>query len=291
MASLNDVIESRLDRTVGEVNELIRQVADLNRQISGAEVGGREAPDLRDQRDNVLDKLSELAAIKVSPRADGTLAVHLGTATLVDGAVSSPITLGADRVPRAGSLTLHEPGGLMGALVDLTQNELPQLRQQLDSFARRFIEEVNALHTAGTGGVHIFDPTRLAAGTIAVSSDIDDPSNIAAVAGAPGDNTVALQLAGLRDLRITFAGGGETTFGGRFNSIVTGIGLQTEAAARSESVYRTLASSAEIRRSSVTGVSTDEEMMNLMRHQQAYQAATRLVQTADEMMQTILNMV
>lgn len=290
LQTLNGVVETRLDNAIDVLNQLVGQVADLNRQISSAEVGGRLAPELRDQRDSVLDALSELAAVQVSQRADGTLAVHLGTATLVDGGVASEVSLGADRRPRIGTLLLHEPGGTIGAMVDLRQHELPQLRASLDTFTRRLVEEVNALHSAGTG-LDFFDPAGLTASTISLSSDIDDSDLIAAVPGAPGDNTIALQLAGLRDMRVTFPGGGESTFGSRFNNMVTGIGLQTSAAGRSETVYRTLASNAEIRRSSVTGVSTDEEMMSLMRHQQAYQAATRLVQAADEMMQTILNMV
>jgi flagellar hook-associated protein 1 FlgK len=56
-------------------------------------------------------------------------------------------------------------------------------------------------------------------------------------------------------------------------------------------VYETLASQAGTRRVSVSGVSTDEELVQLMRHQQAYAAAAKLVSAADEMAQTVLNMV
>ena len=62
------------------------------------------------------------------------------------------------------------------------------------------------------------------------------------------------------------------------------------AANDSASVYETLANQAETRRSSVNGVSIDEELTLLMRYQQAFQAASRLVKTSDEMMQTLLAM-
>lgn len=291
LQTLTRDIDARLDRTIDEANHLIRQVADLNRQISRAEIGGQQAPDLRDQRGLVLDTLAGIAAVQVSARSDGTVAVHLGTTSLVDGAVSSEITLDANSRPRVGSMLLQDPGGTMGALLDLRQHELPRLQARLDTFTRSLVEEVNARHTAGTGGLNFFDPAGLTASTIRLSSDVDDPGLVGTVPGVPGDNSVALELAGLREVRVSFPPGGETTFGGYFNDVVTGIGLQVNAADRSGSVYRTLSSQAGIRRSSVTGVSTEEEMMNLMRHQQAYQAATRLVQTADEMMKTILNMV
>jgi flagellar hook-associated protein 1 FlgK len=48
---------------------------------------------------------------------------------------------------------------------------------------------------------------------------------------------------------------------------------------------------ADARRQSVSGVSTDEELVNMMRVQQSYQAATKMIKVADEMMQTLLSLV
>jgi flagellar hook-associated protein 1 FlgK len=67
--------------------------------------------------------------------------------------------------------------------------------------------------------------------------------------------------------------------------------MQVRAADSSATTYEALASQAETRRSSVNGVSIDEELTLLLRHQQAFQAASRLVKTADELAQTIIEMV
>jgi flagellar hook-associated protein 1 FlgK len=67
--------------------------------------------------------------------------------------------------------------------------------------------------------------------------------------------------------------------------------MQVRAADNSATTYETLAGQAETRRSSVNGVSVDEELTLLLRHQQAFQAASRLVNTADEMAQAIIEMV
>ncbi len=84
--------------------------------------------------------------------------------------------------------------------------------------------------------------------------------------------------------------GGES-FSDHYRGTVAGVALQASSAAGSAAVYETLASQADTRRVSVSGVSTDEELVQLMRHQQAYAAAAKLVSAADEMAQTVLNMV
>jgi flagellar hook-associated protein 1 len=290
--TIRATVEQRLDREVDELNRLVRQVASLNSQVAGAEVGGRIAPELRDERDRLLDAIASIAAIQVSERSDGSLAVHLGSATLVDGAFSNEVTLDASRRVRVGSATIHEPGGTLGGLAHLREVELPATRQRLDTFAGNLVDAVNTAHAAGSGGQLFFDPAGVTAATLSLAADLrSNPERVGAVPGAPGDNSLMLGMAGLRDSRMSFAGEGEFSFNGYLNDIVTGVGLRAEAAQRSHSVYATLAGQADIRRSSVSGVSTEEEMMNLMRHQQAYQAATRLVQAADEMMKTVLNMV
>ena len=84
---------------------------------------------------------------------------------------------------------------------------------------------------------------------------------------------------------------GGATFGDSYRNTVTGVGMEFRAADASATTYDTLASQAENRRQSVSGVSVDEELTLLLRHQQAFQAASRLVTTADEMAQSILQMV
>ena len=71
----------------------------------------------------------------------------------------------------------------------------------------------------------------------------------------------------------------------------TNLGVQAADARNQYEVYDTLAMQSENRRSSVSGVSIDEELTLMLRHQQAYTAASRLVKAADEMAQTILNMI
>jgi flagellar hook-associated protein 1 FlgK len=99
---------------------------------------------------------------------------------------------------------------------------------------------------------------------------------------------VAQQLSQLR--QTTIAALGNLSVGGAYAASVSRVGSAVRSAADSEAVHTTLAGSADTTRSSVSGVNIDEEMVNLIRFQNAYQAAARLVTTADEMLQTILDM-
>jgi flagellar hook-associated protein 1 FlgK len=295
----------RLGHALRDVNQLAHQVGELNRQITALERTGQSAPDLRDQRDRVLDAMSELAPVQIIERSDRSFAVFLGTATLDDGGETREITLDdATGQLRVGSSPVVEPGGTLGALIDLREREIPAVGAQLDAFARALVETVNSLHNSpappaiGTG-LDFFDPTRTTAATIALSDDIADPGRIALVSGAPSDNRVALALAALREAPVTFtverpdgtAEGVTKSFGSFFVGLVSDVGVRVHSADRSATVYETLRNQADTRRASVSGVLTDEELIQLMRHPQAYTAATRLVKVADELAQAILQMV
>jgi flagellar hook-associated protein 1 FlgK len=156
--------------------------------------------------------------------------------------------------------------------------------------------------------VDFFDPARTTAVGIRLSSAVTaDPSVIAAgdVQNAPGNNAVAMAIGALRDdagvaalaLRMgasyaTLIGFGTgESFVDYHAQTVADIGSGVSHARHQVTVFETLVDHADAQRTSVSGVSIDEELTLLMRHQQAYAAATKLVQTADEMVAAILAMV
>jgi flagellar hook-associated protein 1 FlgK len=73
-------------------------------------------------------------------------------------------------------------------------------------------------------------------------------------------------------------------------TLVSEVGVSLRSALDRTSVHRTLGQQAELQRASISGVSTDEEMTNLIRFQAAYAAAARIVTVADEMMEAVLRM-
>ena len=120
------------------------------------------------------------------------------------------------------------------------------------------------------------------------SAAVTDGNKVAAsstAAGVPGDNINATALADLRDA-LTVEG---ATFGSFFQRVVTDLGTEVSNVklnAEAQGIY-----SDEIRaaRESVSGVSIEEEAINLVKLQRAFEAAAKVMQTADQMLETLLN--
>ncbi|MBL0173488.1 MAG: flagellar hook-associated protein FlgK [Gemmatimonadaceae bacterium] len=320
----------RLSGTIAEINAYAKQVADLNGRIMSAESGGNSANDLRDQRDLAVDRLSKIAGARVINQANGNTTVLLGNSTLVDGNTARVVSMQLDVPVPPPAVTpadipvklrlgdspdrMLAPGGELRALVDNVNTDIPGMRGRLDAMAASLATAVNAAHTTGfvfngttipgTAAGNFFDagtvtnPVR--ASTLTLDATIaTDASQIAASGdvNAPTDNTAALTLSALRTtggtVSYTNPGGVVETgsFLGFFRSTVTSLGINVKAAVDDATVYRTLAEQGDARRQSVSGVSTDEELVNMMRVQQSYTAATKLIKTADEMLQTLLSLI
>lgn len=319
----------RIQNAIAEINQTASTVAELNGQIMGAEVGGHSANDLRDKRDMLLDKLASMGGSSVIERLDGSVQVMLGSITLVDGTtarhlavapnppVPPPATPVVDMPLKITALGSSEPlqyvGGQLGATLTIANTDIPGLRQRLDALAASLVQGVNAVHATGfvfpggaTPGVaagNFFQAPP--AGTVITAANIaldmsatgagSSPTNVAAsgVIGGPLDNTLALAMSRLRTATasVTYpAGASPQSYADFYRDTVTVLGLQTSQAHDDASVYSTLADQSDTRRKSVSGVATDEELVQLMRHQAAYAAASKLVSAADEMLKTLINM-
>jgi len=296
--------EQRLSDAVAQINELARQIADLNRDILAAEAAGGTASDLRDARDRALDRLAELADIQVVERERGDVSVIIDNATVVDGTLSRALevrtTGGTVVVGVAGGVaTVPRPGGIVGALVRTLNEDIPSQIAQLDALAAALVQEINALHRSGTNpagvtGVDFFDPAGVTASSIRLSAAVEaDPMQIAAGSGdadgnyQAGANDIALRIAALRDDPLSALG---VSAGAYYNRTVVDLGARVASAASAADAADTLAAAASARRESIRGVSLEEELMMLMRHQSAFAAAARIVSVADEMIQAVLSL-
>ncbi len=318
----------RIETTLSQINAYASQVAEYNGRILGAESGGDSANDLRDQRDMILDKLSQLGGTRVVNQNDGSVSVLIGNSTLVDGTSARPLSLQIEvptplptvtpsdlpvRIRLGNSPDRLAPlGGELKAMVDTINTDIPGMRGRLDAMAASLATTVNTAHGTGyvfsgntipgTAAGNFFDagtvtnPVR--ASTLRLDSAIATDPSLIAVSGdtnAPTDNTVGTCVGRAafdqrQSVSYTTPGGAVETgsFLGFFRNTVTSLGLNVRAAEDSTSIYHSLSAQTDTRRQSVSGVSTDEELVNMLRVQQAYTAATKLIQTADEMLQTLL---
>lgn len=300
LVAVADGAAEQLQQHVTTINSLVSQIAELNGEIVSAGGPTKTAPDLADRRDALIDRLSELGAVRVLDRDNGSVGVVFGDTLLVDAANFQTVETrgsGAGLVMGIVGGPLFNPGaGAVSALSTLTVTTLPGIRAQLDQLAGALVTQVNLVHRTGTtpGGVtgtDFFDPAGVTAGTIALAPAVAaSPSAIAAGAtSAPGDGAVALQLSLLRQAGV--AGLGGATFGEFYTRGVAAVGTLVHAAADAGSAAEALVGHFEQARAATSGVSVDEEMVELVTRQNAFAAAARLVTVADEMIKDVLAMV
>ena len=123
----------------------------------------------------------------------------------------------------------------------------------------------------------------------AISADLDLIAASSTAAGIPGDNGQAIALASLQH-SLTM-NSNSITFEDYYNSLVSQVGGDLQSAESYFNHQSDMVVQLDNRRESISGVSLDEEMINLVRFQAAYNAAAKLITTADELLQTVLSMV
>jgi flagellar hook-associated protein 1 FlgK len=131
----------------------------------------------------------------------------------------------------------------------------------------------------------------ITAANLDVSSALKNDSRlvVATASGAGGgDGSVARGIANLLSDPTSVAGTQTGSFTSIYGAIVTAVGEAVNSAEDELTTQAAILAQTEAQRDSVSGVSLDEEAINLLQYQKAYEAAARLLKVADEMTQTIL---
>jgi flagellar hook-associated protein 1 len=301
-----DQVQSNLNTSVSDdvasANQLLSEIAQLNTQITKAEAGTTNtANDLRDSREQKLEALAKVVNFQSSVSSGGTLSISIGGVGVVSGgAVLDTLQTysgsgGQLLVRTASSATpLTLSGGSIQGAIDTRDGALANLRTGLDGIASSLISQVNTLYRPGyslngTTGADFF--TGSDASTIGVNSTLQtDPSLIqaAGVPGAAGDNRIALALGQLAAQ--PNAALGNQTFSEAYSQVVMRLGAALSKANDQVSNHQTVATLLANQRDSVSGVSMEEEMTNLVTFQRAYQASAQVMTTVNQMLQTLVNL-
>jgi flagellar hook-associated protein 1 FlgK len=193
-----------------------------------------------------------------------------------------------------GGQPLTLTGGSMQGTIDARDGTLATLQKNVNTLAGTLITQVNAIHNGGyslTGstGADFFNGTDAA--TITVNAALAGNPNLIQTSGsatAAGDNRVALQLAQLGST--AQAALGNQTFNGNYDAAVAALGDSLQTANTQVTNQTAVTQMLSTQRSSVSGVSVDEEMTNLMTYQRAYEASAQLVTTLNTLMGDTLAM-
>ncbi|MGD8715929.1 MAG: flagellar hook-associated protein FlgK [Desulfobacterales bacterium] len=301
-------IDANIEGAIEEINRLNREIADLNQKIVDTESAGYRANDYRDKRDLALKELSKMIDVNAFEDASGRLSVSVanGRALLegdTDWSLSTQMntsgTLDVLWVDSAGNsvdITSDISGGKMKGWLEVRDVDIANYSGKLDDLVQTLANEVNTLHSNGFGldgsnGLDFFSGA--SAADIQIDSAIVNDLNLIAAAststGVPGDNTNAIRIANLQ--HALTMNGNASTFDSYYQSLVSEVGRNVQTTESSYHHQSDMVAQLENQRQSISGVSLDEEMMNLVKFQHAYDSAAKLIATADEMMQTVLNMI
>lgn len=308
-----------LDETLAESNRVAAQLVDVNREIYLAGGGDEPGPsaDLLDRRDQILRTLRGLVGGEERIEADGTASLYVQGQPLVDRLVQGRLGVVrvGEQIAAGGSLTGDLPVGTMymdltdrtargentadvripiarltdgtaGAYATLLFDTVPRYAGQLDKLARDVADAVNGVANAdGTPISAVFDfrrdvgAPRLALDMVSVVAsnpaavNIDAQAAKAIEAGPPGGAAVPL--------RNVFA----RQWSGFVSTVSTDV-LRWKAENESSTA---LGAQLDAQRESISGVNLDEEAANLLRFQQMYAAASKVIQMGSQMFDDLLN--
>ncbi len=292
----------RVNDAVGQINRLADSIASLNLQIKAGSIGGQVPNSLMGARNEQLAELAQLADIDVNEgfnnditvSLDGTLlvsesrATHLEVNSVADAELG---LLGMERVtvnaPNGRELSIKS-GALAGHLTTANVT-VPGLVEDLNAFATQFVDDVNAIHSAGYGqdgvtGRPLFSMTGGLASSVTLDVDmVDHPERLAAASTATGtfDGSVAAQLALL--------GSSETGPAKAYDAFIVKLGSDTNRLGFAAEIAQDAANHAQSSLDSSVGVNLDEELTDLMSAQRAYEASARMVTAIDQMLQTLIS--
>ncbi|WP_028585502.1 flagellar hook-associated protein FlgK [Desulfogranum mediterraneum] len=315
---LNTITENINTEIIGGVsalNEKIAEVARLNDRIRQVEISGQSANAARDQRDLIVQDLSETLGVQTYTDNRGMLAVQLpGGLPLVQGDTAMTIktvTTGTDvdlQLEIAGvtrDISREELGGSFRGMYEIRDVFIDGLHNDLDTLAVDLTSSVNDLHDDGyfidpgtglpaTGQLFFNDITALPPGirpSRSIEVAFSDSRYVAAAkldTAAAGDNGIALEIAALETSHQV--SGTTDNYDAFFSKMVSRVGIE----ANRNNLALKGAEDAKVQlqnlRDGFSGVSLEEEMIDLIQYQRGFESSAKFLSTVDEMMNALLQL-
>jgi len=289
--SVRDGLQFEANDGVDQVNKLAQELARVNLRLARASDASSDQTALLDQRDSLLQSLSNYTDISTTIAADQTVQVKLGGtsgASLVSGGTATAFAMttagdGTISFTLGGSPVTVAGGSLAGKAQALTK--LADTRSQLDTIANNIMSTVNDAQAAGvaldgTTGQPMFSGTGAGGMTLVLASG-DGLATAPAGAGANSRNSGNLDA-----LRSALSANDPAD---AMDKTIFDISSTVQGRTISRDALVTIANNAKIALSAQAGVDLDQEAVNLVRYQQAFQASGRIMQVASDIFDTLIN--
>ncbi|OGV19296.1 MAG: flagellar hook-associated protein FlgK, partial [Ignavibacteria bacterium RIFOXYC2_FULL_35_21] len=312
LTDLKGELKSKFVQDIDSANKLIAEIAGLNQKVySSYSLPGGDAQTYIDQRELKLEELSKIAGITVTQSDYGSVNVFINGKNIINqdtyynlrlNEQTSPLTGTTIQVeavdPNGNAQFVFPPGGELASIAkhfNTTLNELSSgfsIMRNLNDYADAIVSNVNLEMNSGYGlddttppppGRDFFEPAGLTAASINISNDVANPRDIplSSAPGEPGNSNIALNIASMTDTQ---------TFIKDYIRLIGKIGQMGKDASNGKSTTKLVADQLSNQRESVIGVNLDEEAVNLIKFQKAFEASSRVVNLANEILGTIVNL-
>ena len=301
LSSIRTSIDQSVQSTVSDINNLTQQIATLNAKIGQAGAGA-DTNVLQDQRMSLIQQLSGEINISITDATDGTLTLTSANGTaLVVGQQSMALTVQTD--PTRGTqhvfmqnqdITSAVTAGKLGGLIQARDSGIAAMSNQLDQLAADLSNAVNAAHKSGydqngntNQNLFLDPPAGVNGAALQMAVAITDPAQVAASSdGTPGDNRNAVALAKLQSQPIVNLKNPLDFYA----TAVSQMGMEISSASAEHDAQNLVLQQLQQQRSSISGVSLDEEAANLIKFQRAYEAAAQVVNILNSLTAVTINL-
>ena len=301
IAQVQAGLNTQVTGDVGQINQLAQEIAPLNVQLANLQATGQDGGTVEDQLNVLIGKLSALTGVNVTQTETGlTLTTGNGT-PLVVGAQSFALqtATGSDGMTHVldstgQDITSTIQGGDLGGSLEVSGTTLPGISDQLNTLAGQFATAFNTAQEGGFDlngkvGVAFFNAPSTGSGSAAnFSVAITDPKLIAASSdGSAGSNGNLTNLMAVQNATLP---SGSSPVDSYANIVFAAGSASAEAQAQTSATGISLLQLTN-QRSALSGVSINEESTNLIRYQQAFQAAAKVISTIDQLDTITINMI
>ena len=288
-------------QTVGQINQLSQQIAQLNGQISTLQNVGQNAGSFIDQRTQAIQQISALVDVAVIPSDNNSIILTTANgAPLVIGQQSFALETQTnatglhDVYSQGADITRTISSGQLGGTLQVRDQQIPGIQAQLDTLAAGLATSVNSVQTAGydlngnkTTLANLFNPPPATGAAASLSVALTDPSLLAASSdGSAGGNGNAEAMYALRSQNII---NGQAPID-YYSGIVFQVGNEASNAAAEQSASSLVLQQLNDQRAAISGVSLDQEAANMVEYQNAYAASAQVITAINNMMNAVINM-
>ena len=301
LARIDANISTQIDSDIKEANAILDKIARMNFQISRVELGGnRKALEERDERQKAFEELAKFVNFEV--KQIGSTAGEIQIVTK-DSSSSDVIMLDKKQVLRKFAydgtnittddttpITLGLSGGALYGYLNLRTNTLSGIRTKLDNLADQLVTSVNTAYnpTAATGD--FFNVGGTTAATIALDGTITSGAPIKTTDTAEeGANELANAVGNL--VKTQFSTGSGDSIDGTYSEFYTGVvlGVGQDVNVINQKYRDQLKSEESLMnmRDSVSGVSIDEEIADLLILQKSFGATSKYIVVANGLLDII----